>query len=97
MLTDEEALWLKQSSPIWLGTPLQLGSSAKLGNSMRLGNVIELAALLDLIGRKFDEIEKLDNPDATDVQVLNSVLARLHDAEDKTVFCAAVDERFIGE
>ena len=96
MLTEEEARWLQQSSPIWLGTPLQLGSSAKLGHSMRLGNVIELSALLDLCDRKLDELRNGDCID-TGCEFLNSMTARIHDAEDKAVFTAAVIEQFIGD
>lgn len=96
MLTDEEARWLNQSSPIWLGQPLQLGSDAKLGDSMRLGNVIALSALLDLIDRKFDQIKASDNPDTTDCQVLSSIMVRFHDPEDKAAYCAAVDARYTG-
>lgn len=94
MLTEEEARWLQQSSPIWLGKPLQLGSSAKLGHSMRLGNVIELSALLDLCDRKIDELSK---EDISGCDFLNSMTARIHDAEDKALFTAAVIEQFIGD
>lgn len=94
MLTEEEARWLQQSSPIWLGKPLQLGSSAKLGHSMRLGNVIELSALLDLCDRKIDELSK---EDISFCDFLNSMTARIHDAEDKALFTAAVIEQFIGD
>lgn len=97
MLTEEEARWLQQSSPIWLGKPLQLGSSAKLGHSMRLGNVIELPALLDLIERQLDELNKADDLPTRGCDFLNAMTARIHDAEDKAAFTAAVIERFIGD
>lgn len=97
MLTDEESRWLEQASPIWLGSPLQLGSTTqRLGDSMRIGNVIELAALLDLIERKFQQIEA-DSSNTRQVDVLNAITERLVDPADKTAYIAAANEKFIGE
>jgi len=61
------------------------------------GRNVALDALLDWIGHELDVIEQDDESSRSGTELLNDVVARITDPDQRAVLTAAINDRFIGD